>query len=180
MDASTTVQVSGFEKPQIEGVEVAERHCVLLESALLKAKGLELGHFPCALLWLTYLISSDTFQPLNLVLQSLTLLLSWIRPILVALFFSSIVDLNCLFVQQIILLMQLSNQGFFELEQIGPISFQSLPKSHKWSESLSHKMVSAGVRDFNEESNGHQVKGTLFVQVTEPLHNHQQVVLLCQ
>ena len=118
MDASTTVQVSRFEKPQIEGVEVTERHCVLLESALLKAECHELSHFPCALLWLTYLISCDTFQPLDLVLQSLTLLLSWIRPILVALFFSSIVDLNCLFVQQIILLVQLSNQGFFELEQI--------------------------------------------------------------
>ena len=42
MDSSPTVQVRWLEQPQIERVEVAQRHRVLLVSSLLKVEGLEL------------------------------------------------------------------------------------------------------------------------------------------
>ena len=45
VDASTPIQMRRLEQPEVEGVEVAQRHGELLIRALLKVEGLELGDF---------------------------------------------------------------------------------------------------------------------------------------
>ena len=76
--------------------------------------------------------------------------------------------------------MQLSDQLLLQVCHPVLISLNGLPKCGKRGQSLRHNIVLRSVRDFDKESNWHQVKSILFVEITESLHDHQKIVLLGQ
>ena len=47
-------------------------------------------------------------------------------------------------------------------------------------QSLRYHGFARSIWNLNEESDWHQVEGAFLVQVTEALHDHQKIVLLCK
>lgn len=168
VDAAPAVQVRRLEQPEVERVEVAQRHRVLLVRALLEVEGLELGDFAGVGDRLAQLRARHALQPLDLLVQR-CVLLAGVGPR---------GGVDGLLVLQLELVVQLADELLLELLELVFVGLERLVEGDEGLQGLVDELVPRRVRDLDEEGDRHQVERVLLVQVTEALHDHQKVVLL--
>ena len=164
MDTSASVQMRGFQEPQIERVEMAHWHRVASVGPPLEVESLELCHCSSYGLWLLDCGTSHTLKPLQL------LYICWGG------FPSLFVNLDILL--HFVLLVQLPYEAFIQHVHFVSVYLKALIELTEWLQCLRDCDITACILNLNVERYGHKLKRAFLVQVAKLLHHKKQIVLL--